>query len=206
MGFLFFPWILPPLLPLRPPRPSVAPLARFILNSSQPPFSHLTYHSTTHQHQLPYLSQHDYSSQLHFSRPSLITSSSQSHFSHPTYHNSPISHHNSSPLHFLARLITAHHSSTSPTSLLNLTYHILTSHITYHITTHHSSTPHTSLIILRTAHITYHISTYHNSTSYTALIILSQHNSLQLHDWRTAFRVAGAIHRASWRSCGARGR
>ena len=113
MRFLFFASIPPPLLPLRPPRPSAAPPSQLIHNSSHPHFSHLTYHIA--------------------------------HLSHHLFH------HRSSQLHF------SHHS-------------------------------------------------HHSSTSHTSLIILSQHNSSLLRGQQTAFRVAGAAHRASWSNCGAHGR
>ena len=77
------------------------------------------------------------------------------------------------------RLITAPlpHTSTSHTSLL--TSSPLTSLITSPLITAPLLTPH--------SHI-------------------SQHNSSQLRGQQTAFRVAGVVHRASWTSCGARGR
>ena len=73
-----------------------------------------------------------------------------------------------------------------------LTPHLshLSSHLTHHTTTHHSSTSHTSLI---TSLITSH-SSHHNS-SQLHFSHLTHHTS-----------VAGAVHRASWRSCGACGR
>ena len=88
------------------------------------------------------------------------------------------------------------------------------------ITTHHSPTSHTSLITaqlitppLPTPHLSYLYFSHH--LSHLHFIILSQHNSSQLRGQQfafrvvaarnaPAFRVAGAAHRASWRSCGAR--
>ena len=132
-----------------------------------------------------------------------MTSSSQPHFSHLTYHSSSTSHHNSSPLHFSSQLITA---PLFTPHLSHLTYHILTSHITYHITTHHSSTSHTSLIIL----------SQHNSSQLRGQLRLPFGRQAQYTDRpggaaarmaaagaAAAFRVAGPVHRASWRSCGA---
>ena len=88
------------------------------------------------------------------------------------------------------------------------------------ITTHHSPTSHTSLITaqlitppLPTPHLSYLYFSHH--LSHLHFIILSQQNSSQLRGQQfafrvvaarnaPAFRVAGAAHRASGRSCGAR--
>ena len=73
---------------------------------------------------------------------------------------------------------------------------------TYHITTHHRSTSHTSLI---TAPLL--ITTHHRSASHT--LHRASWRSCGARDRRwpaAAFRVARAVHRASWRSCGTCGR
>ena len=132
-------------------------------------------------------------------------SSSQLHFSHLTYH---ISHH----ISLLTSLIASHIShqillitSHSSHHISHLTYHIshhlslLTSLITSFITSHSS---HHNSSQLHFSHLAYHI-------SHHILLITSHsshHNSSQWAPLGRGFRVASAIHRASWRSCCARGR
>ena len=80
------------------------------------------------------------------------------------------------------RVLLHHLHNSSQLHFSHLTYH--TSLITSHLTPHLS-------------HLTYHI------TSHTSLIT----SGARGHHWAAAaFRVAGAVHRASWSSCGARGR
>ena len=147
--------------PATSPPPSVRRVRppRRLHNSSQPHFSHLTYHSTTHQHQSPHFSQHN---------------SSQLHFSHLTYH------------------ITTPHSSTSHTSLR--TPHLSHPHLSHHLSHHHSSQLHFS-------HLTHHIITAQLITAPWSADCLSRGRCSA-----AAFCVAGAVHRASWSSCGTHGR
>ena len=75
---------------------------------------------------------------------------------------------------------------------------LITPHSSQHYSshlTHHSTTHHTSL-------------THHSTTHHTSLITphSSQHYSSHHLSITTRCRVAGAVHRASWRSCCARGR
>ena len=245
MGFLFFAWILSPLLPLRPPRPSVALLSQCIPNSSQPPlrnafqthhsppFSHLTYHSTTHQHQSPYL--------LITARLLITTSLLTPHLSH--LHRNPISH---TPLITAAPLlITTHHRSISHYDSSQLHFSHLTSqphlshpHLSHYSSHHHSSQLYFSHLTHHTTHLSHHLSDQHSSQLHfshrthhiiTAQLITAPWSadvSRLPFTWQAqyteppggvaarvvaagvaaAFRVTGAVHRASWRSCGARGR
>ena len=135
----------------------------------------------------------------------------------------------SSQLHFSSQLITApliittHHGSTSHTSLITsqlITAPLLRphfshtnssqlhfSHLTSHTLTHHSSTSHTTTHH-SSSHLTYHIShltafrvagAVHEPPGRAAARVAAAGP-------RLPFRVAGAVHRASWSSCGARGR
>ena len=86
-----------------------------------------------------------------------------------------------------APLLTPHFS--------HLPYYILTSHITYHITTHHSSTSPWSADCLS-----------RGRCSSSQLITAPHTSSTHMFENCGCLRVAGAVHRASWRSCGAPGR
>ena len=123
-------------------------------------------------------------------------------------HSSHLTHHS-----------TTHH--TSPVTALLITPHSsqhYSSHLTHHSTTHHTSlitalliTPHSSQHY--SSHLTHHSTTHHTSLI-TALLItplvnhttLSHHSTTHHTTCAAGFRVAGAVHRAFWRSCGARGR
>ena len=117
----------------------------------------------------------------------------------------PFSHH-SSQLHFSH--LTLHISLiTSPSSFTTLhwtTYHI--SLIVHHTSPHHSSQ-------LRFSRLTHHINLRRAGATAASCVAGAVHRA----SWRScgtrgrrwptaAFGVAGAVHRASWRSCGARGR
>ena len=182
MGFLFFAWI-PPLLLLRP---SAASVRRAAFTTHHSPTSHTSL-ITAQLININHLTSHSTTHHSSTSHTSLITSP---------------------PL--TAPLLTPHFS--------HLTYHILTSHITYHTTTRHSSTSRTSLIIL----------SQHNSSQLRGQQIAflvagavrlpfawqaqyTEPPGRAAHAWArpsgaAAFRVAGAVHRASWSSCRARGR
>ena len=71
----------------------------------------------------------------------------------------------------------------------HLTHHSYSSHLTHHSTTHHTSLITALLITPLVNHTTL---SHHSTTHHTTCA--------------AGFRVAGAVHRAFWRSCGARGR
>ena len=120
-----------------------------------------------------------------------------------------------------------------PPAAVSLTHHtslITALLITPHSSQHHSShlhhfstSHHTSLItaLLVTPHSSQHYSshlTHHSTTHHTSLITallitplvnhttLSHHSTTHHTTCAAGFRVAGALHRAFWRSCRARGR
>ena len=95
-------------------------------------------------------------------------------------------------------LITPHSSGKTHHTSLIIHHALLITALL--ITAHHSSTSHTSLITsLITSHLSPHLSDLSHRAHHILLITprSSRHTSSQ---W------AGAVHRASWRSCGARGR
>ena len=111
-------------------------------------------------------------------------------------------------VHFFRLDPASSRSRRSRRSLLPNHTSLIKSHLTQLITApNHSSTHHSS-----------HVSTHHSSTSrhqlITALLVAgavhrASWTSCGAHGRRwaaAAFRVAGAVHRASWTSCGARGR
>ena len=170
VGFLFFAWI-PPLS------------AGFRLPLAASTSSRSTSHHT------PFIS--------HISSP--LISHHLLHFSSHTPHLTPlITHHSSHTSH--------HHSSHTP----HLTP--LITHRSSHTSHHHSShTPHLTALISNHSSHTPRIS--HPSSHSTHLEPLISHISAPLIShpssaaWAAAaFRVAGAVHRAFWKSCGARGR
>ena len=249
---LFFAWI-PPLLLLRPPRPSAAPPSQLITaplltshlsqhNSSTSITSLISAQLITAPLLTPHLSHLHFShhlSHLHFSRPHFIILSQhnssqlrgpQTAFAWQAQYTEP-------PGGAAARVVAA--GAAAATSLITAQL-ININHLTYHSTTHHSSTSHTSLITssLLTAPL-HHIITAQLTTAPWSSDCLSRgRRSTQslLEELRrawsplgprlpfawqaqfteppgraaarvvaagaaAAFRVAGAVHRASWRSC-----
>ena len=167
---------------VRPPRPSAAPPSQLI----------------TAPLLTPHLSQHNSSTSI----TSLLTAQL---ITAPllTPH---LSHHHSSQLHFSH--LTSHTSliTSSPlTSLITpplVTAPLLTPHSSYyHSTTHHSS-------VVSRLPFSWQVQCgclLRGRRSTQSLLVQLRHAWAQP-SGAAAFRVAGAVHRASWSSCGARGR
>jgi len=191
--------VFPPPPPPPPPPASELITAPLLTSLLTPHLSHLTHHF------------------------SLTTS----HSSHLTHHLSHLTH--PSPLITTPLLTTSHSPLITSHSSSLLTYHChhscqasLTapSHLTHPsplITTPLLTTSHSPLITSHSSLLTYHscqasltapLLTPHLShlTHHFSLTIVTTHvkHHSQLHF--SPSRVAGAVHRASWRSCGARGR
>ena len=207
--------------PRRPPRLSHVTL--LVSHNTSHTTSHITSHLTHHFSHTTHLPQHISN---HSSHPQLISSTTHlpqlisHHSSHPqliscTHNSSHTSHliHNSSPSSH-THLISCTSSHTHLTQHIShyFTHHIsshtiLISHITSHtqLISHHSSHP--QLISHNSSHTTHLI---HKSSG---LAFAWQAQYAELPEGAAArivagvaaagSCVAGAVHRASWRSCGA---
>ena len=172
----------------------------------------------------------------HHLAPLLITHhsshTSHHHSSHTTCstsHHTPLISHLSSHTTHLTHLITTHltplisHLSSHTAHLTHLITTLLTPLIsqhssqTTHLTHHASHTPHlTALISNHSSHTSQHHSSHTPhpllgprlpfvwEAQYTEPSERAAERVAAA--WAAAFRVAGAVHRAFWRSCGARGR
>ena len=166
------------------------------LITSHLPFSHLTHHFSQH----------------HFSLPIFHISLITSHLPHLTHHFSlTISHFT----HHLSHL--THHAPRAALPTYNIS--LITSHSHISLLTSPFPFSHPAhLSQLHFSHLTYHILPSHSPpiTSHssplitTPLLTTSHYGSLSQAQYKeppggAAFCVAGAVHRASWWSCGARG-
>ena len=177
--------------PAAPPPPPASP--------PQDHSSHTIHHTPSITHHSPLITLHS------------------SHTTHHTpfithiHHRPFITHHSSHTIHHTP-LITHHSSHTIHHTPLD-THH--SSHTTHHtpFITHHSThtTHHIPLVTDHSSHTTHHIplKTHHSSHTTHHIPLITHHSSHTTHHTpliTRCFCVAGAVQRASWRSCCALGR
>ena len=178
----------------------------------------ITHHSSHTTHHTPLIT--DHSSHTIHHTPLITHHSSHTihhtpldthHSSHTIHHRPFITHHSSHTIHHTP-LITHHSSHTIHHTPLD-THH--SSHTTHHrpFITHHSThtTHHIPLVTDHSSHTTHHIplKTHHSSHTTHHIPLKTHHSSHTTHHTpliTRCFCVAGAVQRASWRSCCALGR
>ena len=174
----------------------------------------ITHHSTHTTHHTPFIT--DHSSHTTHHTPFITHHSSHTihhtpfithHSTHTTHHTPLITDHSSHTTRHTP-LITYHSSQTTHHTPL-ITYH--SKHTTHHtplITYHSKHTKNTPLITHHSSHTTHHAVLLRGRRSTESLLkeLLRAWSPLGAAGPRAGFCVAGAVQRASWRSCCALGR
>ena len=161
----------------------------------------ITHHSSQTIHHTPLITHHSSHTTHH---TPFITH----HSSHTTRHTPLITHHSSQTIHHTP--LDTHHSSHTTRHRPLITHH--SSHTTQNtpLITHHSShtTQNTPLITHHSSHTTHHAVLLRGRRSTESLLkeLLRAWSPLGAAGPRAGFCVAGAVQRASWRSCCALGR